>query len=78
MKKKLPEEMSKSEMSIRKILKNLGVKMHKLIDEKLKSKLTNGSMVHSKEYVINLEMKIDELNLSHTISSKIITPTKDD
>ena len=37
------ENMSKSEMSLRKFLKNLGVTTHQLIEEKLRVSMRNGN-----------------------------------
>jgi len=72
------ENMSKSEMSLRKFLKNLGVTSHKIIEEKLNSSLKNGGFDYNQEITINADIKIKELDISHSISAKIYTPERDE
>ena len=72
------ENMSKSEMSLRKFLKNLGVTSHKIIEEKLNSNLKNGSFDYNQEITINADIKIKELDLNHSVSAKIYTPERDE
>ena len=72
------ENMSKSEMSLRKFLKNLGVTSHKIIEEKLNSSLKNGSFDYNQEIAINADIKIKELDISHSVSAKIYTPERDE
>ena len=72
------ENMSKSEMSLRKFLKNLGVTSHKIIEEKLNSSLKNGSFDYNQEITINAEIIIKELDLNHSISAKIFTPERNE
>ena len=72
------ENMSKSEMSLRKFLKNLGVTSHKIIEEKLNSSLKNGGFDYNQEITINADIKINELDISHSVSAKIYTPERDE
>ena len=72
------ENMSKSEMSLRKFLKNLGVTSHKMIEEKINSNIKNGNFVHNQEVMINAESTIKELNLNHSVSAKIFTPERNE
>ena len=72
------ENMSKSEMSLRKFLKNLGVTSHKIIEEKLNSSLKNGGFDYNQEITINADIKIKELDISHSVSAKIYTPERDE
>ena len=72
------ENISKSEMSLRKFLKNLGVTSHKIIEEKLNSSLKNGGFDYNQEITINADIKIKELDLNHSISAKIYTPERDE
>ena len=72
------ENMSKSEMSLRKFLKNLGVTSHKIIEEKLNSSLKNGSFDYNQEITNNADIKIKELDISHSVSAKIYTPERDE
>ena len=68
------ENMTKSEMSLRKFLKNLGVTTHQMIDEKLKSGIENGEYDLNQEISINAEITIKELGLSHSVTANIIKP----
>ena len=72
------ENMTKSEMSLRKFLKNLGVTTHQMIDEKLKSGIDNGEYDLNQEISINAEITIKELGLSHSVNANIITPESDE
>tara|TARA_X000000368_G_C22578464_1_gene514008 strand:+ start:93 stop:326 length:234 start_codon:yes stop_codon:yes gene_type:complete len=72
------ENMSKSEMSLRKFLKNLGVTSHKIIEEKLNSSLKNGGFDYNQEITINADINIKELDISHSVSAKIYTPERDE
>ena len=72
------ENMSKSEMSLRKFLKNLGVTSHKMIEEKINSNIKNGNFDHNQEVLINAEITIKELNLNHSVSAKIFTPERNE
>ena len=72
------ENMSKSEMSLRKFLKNLGVTSHKIIEEKLNSSLKNGGFDYNQEITINADIKIKELDIDHSVSAKIYTPERDE
>ena len=72
------ENMSKSEMSLRKFLKNLGVTTHQLIEEKLRVSMRNGAFDFDQEITINADISIQELDLEHSVSAKILTPEKDE
>jgi len=72
------ENMSKSEMSLRKFLKNLGVTSHQIIEEKLRTSIKNGTYDFNQEISINANISIKELDLNHSISANIITPEKDE
>tara|TARA_B100001564_G_C20075446_1_gene418105 strand:- start:78 stop:311 length:234 start_codon:yes stop_codon:yes gene_type:complete len=72
------ENMSKSEMSLRKFLKNLGVTSHQMIEEKLNLKLKNGNFDYNQEIIINAEITIKELDLEHSVSATIIAPERDE
>ena len=71
-------EMSKSEISIRKLLKNLGVTTHQLISKKIEQKLSNGEIKVQDNFEVNLNIHIKELDINKTISAKISTAIKDD
>ncbi len=72
------ENMSKSEMSLRKFLKNLGVTSHQMIEEKLKLNIENGNFKYNQEIKIDAKITIKELDLKHSVSATIITPERDE
>ncbi len=72
------ENMSKSEMSLRKFLKNLGVTTHKKIEEKLRAGIKNGTYDYEQEISINAEINIKDLGLNHSVSADIIIPERDE
>ena len=72
------ENMSKSEMSLRKFLKNLGVTSHQMIEEKLNLNLKNGNFDYNQEITINAEITIKELDLKHSVSATITVPERDE
>ena len=72
------ENMSKSEMSLRKFLKNLGVTSHQMIEEKLNLNLKSGNFDYNQEITINAEITIKELDLKHSVSATITVPERDE
>jgi heme oxygenase len=71
-------EMSESEISYRKFLKNLGVTTHKELENLIKSKIDNGELTENSNIEITAEIKIKELNFEHSISSSLLLPKKND
>lgn len=76
--KKDMSEMSESEISFRKFLKNLGVTTHKELEKLISSKIENGELNESSTLNITAQIKIEELNFNHSISSTLILPKKND
>ena len=70
------KDMTDSEISLRKFLKNFGVTAHKIIEEKLKERIQNGIYHYDQQVTVNAEIKINELDLNHNISAIIKTPKK--
>jgi hypothetical protein len=76
-KKDMPE-MSESEISFRKFLKNLGVTTHKELENLINTKIENGELNESSTLNITAQIKIEELNFNHSVSSTLILPKKHD
>ena len=72
--KKEMSDMTESEISYRKFLKNLGVTTHKEIEELVNKKIENGQLQNNTKLNITAHIKIDELDLNHTINSTILLP----
>ena len=72
--KKETSDMTESEISYRKFLKNLGVTTHKEIEELVNKKIENGELQNNTKLNITAHIKIDELDLNHTINSTILLP----
>ena len=72
--KKEMSNMTESEISYRKFLKNLGVTTHKEIEELVNKKIENGELQNNTKLNITAHIKIDELDLNHTINSTILLP----
>ena len=75
--KKEMSDMTESEISYRKFLKNLGVTTHKEIEELVNKKIENGELQNNTKLNITAHIKIDELDLNHTINSTILLPQND-
>ena len=71
-------DMSESEISYRKFLKNLGVTTHKELENLIKLKIDNGELTENSNIEITAEIKIKELNFEHSISSSLLLPKKND
>ena len=76
-KKGMPN-MTASEISYRKFLKNLGVTTHQEIEKLINEKIADGELSPNSKVDITANIKIDELGLNHSISSTLILPGKDD
>ena len=72
--KKEMSDMTESEISYRKFLKNLGVTTHKEIEELVNKKIENGELQNNTKLNITAHINIDELDLNHTINSTILLP----
>ena len=72
--KKEMSDMTESEISYRKFLKNLGVTTHKEIEELVNKKIEHGELQNNTKLNITAHIKIDELDLNHTINSTILLP----
>ena len=76
--KKHMSDMTPSEMSYRKFLKNLGVTTHKEIEKLINKKIADGELRPNANLDITANIKIDELGLNHSVSSTLSLPGKND
>ena len=72
--KKEMTDMTDSEISYRKFLKNLGVTTHKELEHLINKKIENGELKKNTNLNITAHIKIDELDLNHKINSTILLP----
>ena len=70
--------MTASEISYRKFLKNLGVTTHQEIEKLINKKIANGELTPNSNLDITANITIDELGLNHSISSTLSLPGKND
>ena len=75
--KKEMSDMTESEISYRKFLKNLGVTTHKKLEDIINKKIENGELKNNTKLNITAQIKIDELDINHTINSTILLPKND-
>ena len=76
--KKDMSEMTDSEISFRKFLKNLGVTTHKELENLINKKIENGELGENSSLNITANIKIEELSFNHTITSTLLLPKKND
>ena len=76
--KKDMSEMTDSELSFRKFLKNLGVTTHKELEILINKKIEDGELSENSSLNITAQIKIEELNFNHTINSTLLLPKKND
>lgn len=76
--KKDMSEMTDSEISFRKFLKNLGVTTHKELENLINKKIENGELSEDSSLNITANIKIEELSFNHTITSTLLLPKKND
>ena len=76
--KKDMSEMTDSEISFRKFLKNLGVTTHKELENLINKKIENGELSENSSLNITAHIEIEELSFNHTITSTLLLPKKND
>ena len=76
--KKDMSEMTDSEISFRKFLKNLGVTTHKELENLINKKIEDGELSENSSLNITAQIKIEELCFNHTITSTLLLPKKND
>jgi len=76
--KKDMSDMTASEISYRKFLKNLGVTTHKEIEKLINKKIADGELSPNANLDITANITIDELGLNHSVSSTLSLPGKND
>ena len=67
-------EMTASEMSMRKFLKQLGVTAHQELEAALAKAVADGKLAPGGSTHITAELTIAELGLSHSVSAPVIAP----
>ena len=76
--KKDMSEMTDSEISFRKFLKNLGVTTHKELENLINKEIEDGELSENSSLNISAQIKIEELDFNHTITSTLLLPKKND
>ena len=76
--KKDMSEMTDSEISFRKFLKNLGVTTHKELENIINKKIEDGELSENSSLNITAQIKIEELSFNHIITSTLLLPKKND
>ena len=76
--KKDMSNMTASEISYRKFLKNLGVRTHQEIEKLINKKIANDELSPNSNLDITANITIGELGLNLSISSTLLLPGKDD
>ena len=76
--KKDMSEMTDSEISFRKFLKNLGVTTHKELENLINKKIEDGKLSENSSLNISAQIKIEELDFNHTITPTLLLPKKND
>ena len=69
-------EMTESEISMRKFLKQLGVTSHQKIEQKLDELMASGKLSPNEEIEIIANVEIPKIDFSHSITSTILLPDK--
>lgn len=69
-------EMTESEISMRKFLKQLGVTSHQKIEQKLDELMASGKLSPNEEIQIIANVVIPKIDFSHSITSTILLPDK--
>ena len=76
--KKEMSDMTESEISYRKFLKNLGVTTHKELENAINKKIENGELDYDTTLNITAQIKIDALDFNHSVNSTLLLPKKND
>ena len=67
-------EMTESEMTVRKFLKQLGVTGHQKLSEVLEEAVRSGKLITGGDVVVNAKIEIIELEFSHDVTATLRTP----
>ena len=76
--KKEMSDMTESEISYRKFLKNLGVTTLKELENAISKKIENGELDYDTTLNITAQIKIDALDFNHSVNSTLLLPKKND
>ena len=67
-------EMTASEMSMRKFLKQLGVTAHQELEAALQAAVAEGKLAAGAEVAVSAEVTIAELGYVHRVEGNLLTP----
>lgn len=67
-------EMTASEMSMRKFLKQLGVTAHQELEVAIARAVAEGKVVPGSSFDITADLTVAELGMAHRVSAKVIAP----
>ena len=67
-------EMTESEMTVRKFLKQLGVTGHQKLSEVLEEAVRSGKLITGGDVVVNAKIEIIELEFSHDVTATLRAP----
>ena len=68
------DDMSESEIAMRKFLKQLGVTAHQELEAALKAAVADGKMAAGAEVAVNAEVTIAALGFTHRVEGTLLTP----
>ena len=68
------DQMSESEVSLRKFLKQLGVTAHQKLTERLEEAVIENKVAAGSACQITAKIHIEELNFSHEITATLVAP----
>ena len=68
------DDISESEIAMRKFLKQLGVTAHQELEAAVAKAVADGKLAPGGSVDITAELRIAELGLSHSVSAQVIAP----
>tara|TARA_B100000575_G_C22849781_1_gene497350 strand:- start:165 stop:443 length:279 start_codon:yes stop_codon:yes gene_type:complete len=71
-------EMTASEMSMRKFLKQLGVTAHQELKAAIARAVAEGKLAPGSSIDITADLTVTELGMSHSVSAQVIAPEGED
>ena len=71
------DEMTASEISMRKFLKQLGVTAHQELKAAIARAVAEGKLAPGNSIDITADLTVTELGMSHRVSAQVIAPDRD-
>lgn len=71
------DDMSESEIAMRKFLKQLGVTAHQELETALKAAVADGRIAAGAELPVSAVVTIDSLGISHRVDALLLAPGDD-